>query len=567
MSSGDLDRELDHAWAELTAPGAPFELQHIAVRGQLLRSYVRAPSTVRDVWLQTACFGENDYLVFNDERIKYAHAHRITGAVSAWLAREGVHQGDRVAIAMRNYPEWMLIYWACLSIGIVVVGMNAWWAPEEMAHAVRDSAPKVIFCDSERLERLRTVHPDDRMTIVAIRTEANTDLIAWNEVIGQRGDAPVTTIDPDDDACIFYTSGTTGASKGAQLTHRSCVANLMNMVFAAQVQALAISRALRIEINLGAAPRPVGLATTPLFHVTANNCLAYPITAAGGTLVLMHRWDAGEALRLIASERVTTMSGVPTMSRELMHHPDLANRDLSSLATLVGGGAQLPPDLVAAIGSYAFEARPSTGFGMTETSGIVTAHSAEFLLARPDSCGRAMPSFEVKLVDAQGQTIRDGGVGELYVRGSSLIKGYLNRPDATAEAIVDGWLHTGDIARIDSEGFIYIVDRKKDMILRGGENVYCAEVEMTLFRHPGVAEVCAFGVPDDRLGEEVAVAVVLQPGHAATADVLRSYAASLIARHKIPRYIWILREPLPRNAAGKFLRRELRASLKRKDAQ
>ena len=559
-----LDQSLNTAWADLTAPGAAFEVGLVTVRDQTLRHYLRAPATVGEIWAATRAFGDRDYLVFGEDRITYAQAHAITAALTGWLIAQEVGPGDRVAIAMRNYPEWMLIYWACVSMGVVAVGMNAWWVSEEMAVALIDAKPKVVFCDQERLQRL-LLRSDvaTASTIVAVRTPATPGVLQWDEVLRSPPQAAAAEIDPDDDACIFYTSGTTGAPKGAQLTHRGCINNLMNIAFGLEVQGAARPSS---TAPVASGSPPVALITTPLFHVTANNCLAYPATAAGGVLVLMHKWDAAEALRLIEAEGVTAMSGVPTMLRELLHHPDAAQRDLSSLSSLVGGGAQVPPDLVAKVEAYPSPVRPSSGYGMTEVCGAMTAISGDFFVARPESCGRALPTFEVRIVDDEGESVQSGGIGELCVRGVGVIKGYINRPVETRQTIREGWLFTGDIARIDEQGFIYIVDRKKDMILRGGENVYCAEVEAALFRHPAIAEACAFGVTDDRLGEEVGAAVVLRSGSRATAAELRLVLGELIARHKIPRYIWLVDRPLPRNASGKILRRELRDSLERGDA-
>jgi long-chain acyl-CoA synthetase len=557
-------KELKEAWAALTAPGAPFEIGEIEVRGSPLRIYRHAPPTVREVWLSTAAFGDREYLVYQDERVTYAQAHAQVNAIAGWLAERGVGPGDRVAIAMRNYPEWMLIYWACVAMGVAVVGMNAWWVAEEMAYAIKDSSPKAIFCDAERLARiLERPEMADGVALVATRADAlPPGAVAWSEVIAHRGALPAVTIDPDADACIFYTSGTTGVPKGAQLTHRGCVHNLMSIVFAGQVGALATLRATGVGPDPAAPPPiPVGLINTPLFHVTANNCAAYAVTAGGGKLVLMYRWDAGEALKLIEREGVTAMSGVPVMSRELITHPEFGNHDLSSLMSLGGGGAQLPPDLVAKIDAAVATARPNTGYGMTETCGIITAVAADFFVDKPESAGPAMPCYEVKCVDDDGASVPDGQIGELWVRGAQVIKGFINRPEATAETITDGWLHTGDVARIDADGFIFIVDRKKEMVLRGGENIYCAEVEACVYRHEAVAECCAFGVADERLGEEVALAVVLREGRPLTAQALRAHLAEITARHKIPRYIWFLEEPLPRNASGKFLKRELKDRL------
>ena len=554
--------ELKKARLELTGPGGLFEIAEADILGNRIRVFRNAPPSVREVWLSTTQFADRTYLVYGDERLTYAQSHTQANAVAAWLFAQGVKPGDRVAISMRNYPEWMLIYWACVSVGIAVVGMNAWWTAEEMAYGLSDAAPKVLFLDAERLARTQE-KPDmvAGIKLVGVRIpDAPSDLILWADVVAHGGALPDVAVDPEDDACIFYTSGTTGFPKGAQLTHRGCVSNLLNMQFAGASTALAMQRATGIEPP-ATPPIPVALVTTPLFHVTANNCGAYAVTAGGGTMVLMYRWEAGEALRLIERERVTAMSGVPVMARELINHPDFAKTDTSSILSLGGGGAQLPPDLVLKIDAAAATARPNTGYGMTETCGIITSISGDFFTDKPDSAGPYMPNFEAKCVDDNGNTVAQGEVGELWVRGSSVIKGYINRADATAASITDGWLHTGDVARIDENGFIFIVDRKKDMVLRGGENVYCAEVEAVIYRHAAVAECCVFGVTDERLGEEVGVAVVLKTGETLTDEALRAHCTVIMAKHKVPRYIWFMAEPLPRNASGKFLKRELRDQL------
>ncbi len=554
--------ELAQAREELTGPGGAFEIVTIDVRGVPVRAYRHALPDVRALWQSTRQFADRTYLVYGDERLTYRQAHDRVDAIAAWLAAQGVHSGDRVAIAMRNYPEWLLIYWACVSTGIAAVGMNAWWTAEEMAYGLADAAPKVLFLDAERLGRYREIaQPPAGLTLVGVRLGgAEAGVTHFADVVAGGGTMPEVRIDPDADACIFYTSGTTGFPKGAQLTHRGCITNLFNMLYAGASTALAVQRATGAEPP-AASPVPVSLLTTPLFHVTANNCGAYATTAAGGTIVLMYRWDAGEALRLIARERVTSIGGVPVMARELINHPDFATTDISSLTAMSGGGAQVPPDLVHKIEDKVASARPGTGYGMTETCGIITSISGDFFVDKPDSAGPAMPSYEAKCVDDAGNTVAPGEIGELWVRGAAVIKGYINRPEATAATITDGWLHTGDIARIDADGFVYIVDRKKDMVLRGGENVYCAEVEAAIYRHPAVAECCVFGVPDQRLGEEVGVAVVLKPGEQLDGAGLRGFCGGLIAGYKVPRHVWFMTEPLPRNASGKFLKRELRDRL------
>ncbi|WP_303812352.1 class I adenylate-forming enzyme family protein [Sandarakinorhabdus limnophila] len=554
--------ELAQARDELTGPGGAFEIAHVNVNGIPVRAYRHALPDVRALWQSTHAFADRTYLVYGEERLTYRKAHARVDAIAAWLAAQRIRPGDRVAIAMRNYPEWMLIYWACVSTGIAVVGMNAWWTPEEMAYALADSAPKAVFLDAERLDRLHEIAaPPAGLMLIGVRLRGpEPEVTPFPDVLAHGGAMPQVQIDPDADACIFYTSGTTGFPKGAQLTHRGCITNLFNMLYAGASTARAVQLATGVEPP-AVAPVPVSLLTTPLFHVTANNCGAYATTAAGGTIVLMYRWDAGEALRIIAQERVTSIGGVPVMARELINHPDFASTDVSSLTAMSGGGAQVPPDLVHKIEDKVASARPSTGYGMTETCGIITSVSGDFFVDKPDSAGPAMPAYEAKCVDDAGNTVAPGEIGELWVKGAAVIKGYINRPEATAASITDGWLHTGDIARIDENGFIFIVDRKKDMVLRGGENVYCAEVEAAIYRHPAVAECCVFGVPDHRLGEEVGVAVVLKPGESLNEAALRSFCGGLISNYKVPRHVWFMAEPLPRNASGKFLRRELRDRL------
>ncbi|MFZ9539797.1 MAG: class I adenylate-forming enzyme family protein [Ilumatobacteraceae bacterium] len=560
------------ARAELDAPGSPFATHMTTIRGVPAKSFVAAPPTMRAIWETTVAHADKDYLVYEDERYTYAEIHAQVRKLAAYLVANGVAPGSRVAIAMRNYPEWVVGYWAGVSVGAAVVGMNAWWTPPEMEYALNDSEPRVLIAADERLERLWQMPSQRQMHIIAVRPAGAIpgEGATWASVMASAdpGSLPAVSIDPDDDATIFYTSGTTGFPKGAQLTNRGSVHNILNI--AAMTTAVAMSEQKAIAAGDVPPPPPAPpalpasfMAPTPLFHVTACNCILHPATLTGGKVVLMYKWDPGRALELIEREKVTNFSGVPTMSREMLMHPDWSKRDTSSLAGLGGGGAALQPDLVHKIAGALKNGQPSTGYGMTETHGIITANSSRWFVAKPESCGPAVPTLETKLVDEEGRDLPAGPntVGVLCVRGSVTIKGYLNRPEATADTIKDGWLNTGDIARIDEDGFIYIVDRAKDMVIRGGENVYCSEVETAIYHHDAIAEACVFGIPEERLGEEVAAVLVLRPGASLTEDELRQFLAASLAKHKIPTKIWFRNEPIPRNANGKFLKRELKKEL------
>ena len=558
--------ELARVRAELCAEGQLFEIEEVDVRGIRVRAWKHAAPSLRDFWLQTAGHGDATYLVYGDEHWSYRQAHEAVRRIARWLADNGVQPGDRVAIAMRNYPEWMLCYWATVSAGAVAVGVNAWWVPEELAYGLNDCTPKVIFCDRERLERFGVIRAEvPAMQVIGVRCDdaLPEHALPWSRILEAAADMPEASIHPDDDACIFYTSGTTGRPKGAELTHRGCTNNILTSLFSnlSLLQALAALEGKKLDTG---GTQSV-LLTTPLFHVTANNVIAQTYTLLGGKLVFMYKWDAGEALKLVEREKITALSGVPVMSRELLSHPDFDRTDTSSLRSLGGGGAPVQPDLVKKIDSKA-KVAPAQGYGMTETCGLATGAMGAYLLDRPGSCGPASPIFEVRIVNEAGEDVPVGERGEVLMKSAQVIKGYLNRPDATAETIVDGWLHSGDIGYLDQDGFLYIVDRAKDMVLRGGENITCSEVETVLFDHPGVAEAAVFSVPDEALGEEVGAAVFPAGGARITAAELREFSREHLAAYKIPRYIWIVDAPLPRNASGKFLKKDLQASLRPEQA-
>ena len=572
-----MDRHYREAWDELTAPGAPFAWSVTDVRGVPTRTYDAAPPNMAQVWAGSIVHGDADYLVYQDERISYAEAHKAVDALAAHLSDIGVGHGDRVALALRNYPEWALAYWATVRLGAVVIGMNAWWTGPELEFGLADSTPKVMVCDAERLDRvmphLAGLRSSGPLHLVGVRLPAGArlpdDAVRWEDALAsaaEHGPAPEPTIDPDDDLCVFYTSGTTGHPKGAVLTHRGATSNLFNLGFWQVMAASAEARAVAAGEPPPGSEKEVGesypgsILAVPLFHVTGCNCCLHPITAVGGRLTLMHRWDPEVALELIERERPASLTGVPTMTRELLNSPDFERRDTSSLSHVGGGGAPVQPDLVHKIEDR-LEGRPSTGYGLTEVNGVITINVGHFFMAKPASAGSPCPIMETRIVAEDGTDQGPGEHGELWVRGGNVFRGYLNRPEANAEALTDGWFHTGDIGYLDDDGFLFLVDRAKDMVLRSGENVYSAEVEAAIYEHPAVAEAAVFAVPDERHGEAVGAAIVLLPGAECSAEELRDHTRRLIAVFKVPEHLWFLDEALPTNANGKFVKRDLRDRL------
>tara|TARA_B100001758_G_scaffold247895_1_gene268286 strand:- start:1552 stop:3327 length:1776 start_codon:yes stop_codon:yes gene_type:complete len=575
VEKSPVDEHYQAAWDELTGPEGPFAWSVQEVRGVPTRVYDQAPPNMALVWAASIAYAENEYLIYGEERMTYGQAHTQVDALASYLTSVGVGHGDRVALSMRNYPEWALAYWATLKIGAAVVGMNAWWTGAEMEFGLADSTPKALIVDEERLKRvepeLEGLRKNSSLHVIGVRVQGELpeDSIHWEDAIEKASElpsAPEIDISPEDDVCIFYTSGTTGRPKGAALTHRGAVSNLLNLGFwnamtvTAGMKAVAAGETPAGADKQAGESNPGSVLAVPLFHVTGCNCCLHPVTAQGGRLILMYRWDAGVALELIEKERPSTFTGVPTMARELINHPDFEARDTSSLSHLGGGGAAVQPDLVHKI-EKKIDGRPSTGYGLTEVNGVIAMNSAHFFTAKPESTGPVVPILESRIVSEDGEDQEAGQLGELWVRGGNVFRGYLNRPEANEEILTDGWFHTGDIGYLDDDGFLFLVDRAKDMVLRGGENVYSAEVEAAIYEHPSVAEAAVFAVPDERLGEAVGVAIVKLPGAQLTAEELQNHVRTLIASFKVPEHIWFSEEPLPRNANGKFLKRELRETL------
>jgi long-chain acyl-CoA synthetase len=550
----------------LTAPGAPFETETIVVRGLPVRAYVKAQRDLRTIFEASRAWDARDFIVYEDQRLTFRAHYRAASALGWRLAEDyGVQKGDRVAIAMRNFPEWPTAFWAAVAIGAVAVPINAWGTGDELAYGLSDSGAKVAIVDEERLERLQSqpagAHP---AALIAVRTsreklhgaKALEDLIGPASAYDALPDraAPDRAIHPDDDATILYTSGTTGRPKGALGTHRNVVTNLVNIAYTGARAAIRRGDPLPAP----AAAQKAHLLPVPFFHVTGCHSAMIPAVVNGTKFVLMHKWNAERALELIERERIASLSSVPSMAWQMIESPDFDKRDLSSLEGMSYGGAAAAPELARKIAKLFPGRFAGQGYGATETSSVSTSNSAEDYLARPDSVGQATPGCDLKVVDENGATLPLGAIGELAIYGANVVKGYWNNPQASAAAFREGWYHTGDIVRMDEDGFVYLLDRAKDMLIRGGENIYCVEIEDALLAHPDILDAAVVGVPDRVLGELVGAFVQLKPGAMLTQDEIIAHLRPRLAAYKLPVRIEIRDEEMPRTASGKIVKRELR---------
>jgi len=544
----------EQAIAEVTGPGQVHELADAVIGGRALRVFKNAPPSLRVMFEATA--SELPFLAYEDERWTFAQAWHAAARIGRVLVDSGVAKGDRVAIAMRNYPEWVLAFTAITSIGAVAVAVNAHWQADELAYGLSDCGAKVVFADQERLDRLAERAPIDGLQVLAVRAQRLPSgaraLAPLTEAAGDV-DMPPAQIDPQDLALMLYTSGSTGHPKGVPSTQR----NVLSALLSWEADRLVGERMAGLE-PAAPAEQPGTLLAVPLFHATGLHASYLASYRAQRRMVCMYRWDAEAAAALIARERLTSVVAPAAVTGDLVRVAQAKNHDLSSLQMVGGGGAPRAPEQVRQIRASFGNAMPNIGWGMTETNAIGTGISGEDYLQRPASSGRCSLVLQLKVVDEQGNELPAGQRGELLVRGSSMFSGYWNLPEANAKAFVDGdWFRTGDVAYIDDEGFLFIVDRIKDLIIRGGENIGCGQVEAALLMHPQVHEASVFAVPDERLGEEVGAVVYGDAG--LDVDELRSFLAQHLAKFELPRYIVCSPQPLARTPSGKIFKREIRA--------
>ncbi len=571
MSNNWPAMTIAEATALLTAPGAPFEMETLEIRGRPTRTWKNAPPSLQHCFAAGRAHGSRIFLVHEGERVTFEAFARATIRLAEHMGALGVKPGDRVAIAMRNVPEWPVAFYAAQLAGAIVTPLNAWWTGAELEYGLADSGASLLVADAERWERIaphRAALPALAHVLVSRGADqgragnSRPDAKALEAVIGPPESwadlpavpTPAPFLGPEDDATIFYTSGTTGRPKGALGTHRNICANILSSGFSAARSYLRRGETPPVPDPSG--PQKATLLSVPFFHATGCHAILNPSLVAGAKLVMQKKFDAGEALKLIEAERITSAGGVPTIAWQILTHPDRDKHDLSSLEAISYGGAPSAPELVRQIGAAG--AAPGNGWGMTETSATFSHHMAEDYLNRPDSCGPPVSVCDAQVRGPDGQVQPPDTVGELYGFGPNIVKGYWNKPEATAETFPDGWVRTGDLARIDSEGFITIVDRAKDMLIRGGENIYCVEVEGVLCEHPAVMDAALVGKPHLTLGEEPVAFVSTKPGMTVEEAELQAFVAERLARFKVPVAVYVRHQPLPRNANGKILKTELK---------
>lgn len=550
---------VSEAIAAVSAPGQPFEVVEVDRDGVGLRIFKNAPTNLRQFFDSSRGL-DDTFLVYEGEEWTFDQVMQEVDALGYALVHHyGIKPGDRVGIAMRNLPEWIVSFAAITSVGAISVSLNAWWTEEELDYAINDSALSVLIADSERVARADEPCQRAGVKILGVRLDELLPLSPgveyWHDVVIKGALMPIVELNPDMDATILYTSGTTGFPKGAVSTHGTICQTIMAFSSGAAIQA-----ARRGPDEQGNGLPPCFILVVPLFHVTGCIPVMLSCFCWHFKLVIMHRWEPERALQLIERHRVTNFVGVPTQSWDMLENPNFSKYDTSSLSAVGGGGAPAPPKLVARVEGSFSKGRPSLGYGMTETNAYGPGNYGDDYVTHPSSTGRT-PTIvmDVEIRDEDLKALAPGESGEIWLKSPTLIRGYWQKPEATESTIQKGWLRTGDLGYIDTEGFLYIEDRLKDMILRAGENVYSAEVESAIYEHPAVYEAAVFGLPHERLGEEVAVVVMTKPDMHVDEKDLHAHLHTRLASFKIPTRYAFTDQPLPRNAAGKFLKREMPA--------
>ena len=544
MPGSALDREYQVAFDAVTGPGGRVETARDA-QGRII--VTNLPPTLPGFFrVFCAVNAAVEAVVAADERLSFADLDRISDKLAQALVARGLAKGDRLGIAMRNCPSWIVTYMAAVKAGLVATLLNGWWQIHELDHALTLTGPKLIVVDAPRAKRIAAA---GEWPVVTLEIERPVDQAIAPLLEGFGGAQALPDVIPEDPATILFTSGSTGEAKGALSTHRAVTTGTYS--YATSIMTL-------LGILVGRDKPPVNpprtLVGVPFFHVTGEVPILLNSFVIGRGMVIMPKWDAGEALRLIAAEKVTYFVGVPTMSLELMNHPDRDKYDLSSLSDITAGGAPRPVAHVKRLREEFPNAQPALGYGLTETNAVGCSNFWSNYADKPASTGRAQPPFVELAIFGDGDARRPAGErGEVAIRSAANIRGYWNDDQATAAAFTaDGWFRTGDIGYLDEDGYLFLVDRKKDIIIRGGENIACAEVEAAMYACPAVGEACVLGAPDERLGEVPVAVLHVAEGHSLDEPELRAFLAPRLAAFKVPVRFTFSPEPLPRLGTGKI---------------
>ncbi len=552
----DLDRDIHRITAAVTAPGQMFATKDVERRGTTMPAFVNAPPSLAHYFAHF-CTQHKDalFLVDGDLRLTFGEVYAAAQRVADGLAtRHGVKKGDRVGIAARNSASWIVAYMGTIMAGGVATLLNGWWTGEELAYGVDLCECSLVLADAQRAARLAGHDHGAKVHIFEHGASAEGLAGLWGE--GDTAMRMLGELGPDDLATILYTSGSTGQPKGAYSDHLGVVSGVMNYICQTAMM-------LQLLTERGEAPtvQPSALVTVPLFHVTGEIPVFLQSMAMGRKLVLMPKWDAGEALRLLDAEKVTYFVGVPLMSYEMATHPERDSFDLSQCKSFAAGGAPRPVEHVAKIKEAFPSGYPLLGYGLTETNAVGAGNLNENYMAKPGSTGLASrPLVDLAILDDDGAVLAQGETGEVSIRSVCNFLGYWKNEEATAAAnTADGYFRTGDLGYLDEDGYLFIVDRKKDIIIRGGENIACIEVEEAIYAHPAVAECSVFGVPDDRFGEVPGAVYLVQPGEQLSPDELCDYLRKHIAAYKLPVHLWQAHEQLPRLGTQKVDKRAVKA--------
>lgn len=547
------------------APGAELAVHTEVIDGLELPVFTNVPANLGKLYELGLQDPDLPFLVYQNERFTFGEAIDLSRRLGRVLLENyGIARGDRVAICGRNSTEWCISYMAITSIGAIVVPMNSWWKGPELEYGLRDSGSRLVIADLTRFHAIEPYIAELGVEVILIKPGSTDDAKHYPEFFKlarsveplSQAELDACDVQPDQEASIMYTSGSTGEPKGVLSSHRAIVSALYTWKFVREINEI-----LRPELKEENPKwQPALLANVPLFHVTGSHAQFLSSFVYLRKFVMMYKWDAEEALSLIEKERISILHGVPTMTWEVMHSSKFDKTDLSSLRAVQSGGAPRPPEHLSMMTrKFPEKALPGLGYGLTETNAIAAIISGKFYLSRPNSTGRPSPPLtEVKIVDEAGNTLANEEIGEICIKGPTIMKGYWNKPDATAEVIKDGWFHTGDIGKLDELGFLIILDRAKDIVIRGGENIGCAEVEYAIHEHPAVSEASVYGIPDQRLGEIPCATVMLKPDRSLDQSELKQFLESRLAAFKIPQYIFFQHEQLPRIASGKIAKKSLR---------